>query len=113
VFFKAWAFSAAAAGWETIGRAASCGLTGAPSNANPEPATGAAPNINARMIRLDVRITLFLVRTTRMGHGAIHRWPNLLGILPQRTRCVVSRSGLPFGLTFGEFGVSQIYVKSP
>jgi hypothetical protein len=29
-------------------------------------ATGAAPNINAKMIRLDVRITLFLVRTTRM-----------------------------------------------
>src|SRR6266511_3864274 len=76
VFFRAWAFKAWAAtdwaaGWaETIGSAASCGLTGAPSNANPGPATDAAPNINARMIRLDIRITLFLVRTTRMGYGA-------------------------------------------
>src|ERR1700733_8679892 len=44
----------------------------------------AAPNINAKMIRLDVRITLFLVRAARMGHGPIHCGSNLLGILPQR-----------------------------
>src|SRR6202795_533731 len=115
VFFSAWAFKAWVAAepcWETTGSAAS-GLTGAPSNANPGAATGVAPNINAKMIRLDVRITLFLVRTTWMGNRAIHRWPNLLGIFPQRTRRVVSRSGLPFGLTFGEFFVGQFYVKSP
>ena len=87
-------------------------MAGAPSNANPGAATGVAPNNNARMIRLDVRITLFLVRTTWMGYRAIHRWPNLLGILPQRTRRVVSRSGLPFGLTIGEFFVGQFYVKN-
>src|SRR5258706_9395880 len=47
----------------------------APSNANPWVARGVAPKINARMIRLDIRITLFLVRPARMGHGAIHRRP--------------------------------------
>ena len=75
----------AAPGWaETTGIAVS-GLTGAPSKANPWVAIGVAPKINARMIRLDVRITLFLVRTARMGYRAIHRRPNLLGIFPKRT----------------------------
>ena len=46
---------------------------------------GAAPKINAKMIRLYVRIALFLTRTAGMGYRAIHRRPNLLGILPQRT----------------------------
>src|SRR4051794_20994889 len=101
-FFRAWAFKAAAAGWVTTGSVASC-VTGAPSNANPGAATGVAPSINARMIRLDVRITLFLVRATWMGHSPINRRPNLLGIFPQRTRRVVSRARAPFGLTFGEF----------
>ena len=73
---------------------------------------GAAPSINARMIRLDVRITLFLVRTARMGYSPVHRRPNLLGIFPQRTRRVVSLSRCPFGFTFSEFGVGQFYVKS-
>src|SRR6185436_6643894 len=111
-FFRAWLLRAWAAGWVMPGSAAS-GLAGAPSNANPEPATGAAPNINARMIRLDVRIALSFVRTARMGHSPSHRRPNLLGIFPQRTRRVVSLSRLPFGSTFGEFGVGQLYVKSP
>src|SRR6187399_1636588 len=87
------------------------GFTGAPSNANPGAAIGMAPSINARMIRLDVRITLFLVRTARMGDGPVHRRPNLLGIFPQRTRRVVSLSRHPFGFTFSEFGVAQFYVK--
>jgi hypothetical protein len=72
-----------------------------------------APSNNPKMIRLDVRITLFLVRPTRMGNSAIHRRPNLLGVFPQRSRCVVCLSGAPFGLTFGEFSVAQFYVKSP
>src|SRR5882757_1564974 len=105
--------AAAAPGWaETTGSAVSCGLTGAPSKANPGTEAGMAPNSNAKMIRLYVRITLFLVRTTWMSYRAIHRWPNLLGIFPQRTRRVVSRSGRPFGLTFGELFVGQFYVKS-
>src|SRR6266478_5769380 len=108
-FFRAWAlraWAAAAPGWaETIGSVASW-LAGAPSNANPGPATGAAPNINARMIRLDVRITLFLVRSTRMDNSAIHRFP-------QRTRHMVSRAGLPFGLMIGGFGGAQFYVRRP
>src|SRR2546430_1611559 len=116
VFFRAWAVKAWAAGWETIGSAVSGlapgALTGAPSNANPGPATGAAPKTSAKMIRLDVRITLFLVRTARMGYGPIHRRPNLLGIFPQRTRRMVGLSGLPFGSPFSEFGVGQLYVKS-
>src|SRR5215213_6781952 len=87
-------------------------LTGEPSNPNAG-AAGAAPNINARMIRLDVRITLFLVRTARMGYRAIHRRPNLLGIFPERTRCMIGRSGLPFGLAFSQLRVGQLYVKSP
>src|ERR1700730_4130870 len=95
-FLSAWAFRAWAAGWETTGRAASCGLTGAPSNANPGPATGAAPNINAKMIRLDVRITLFLVRTAWIDYSAIQRFP-------QRTSRMVSRAELPFGLMFCGF----------
>src|SRR3954452_9523932 len=83
-----------------------------PSNENPGAATVVAPSINARMIRLDVRITLFLVRTARMGYSPVHRRPNLLGIFPQRTRRVVSLSRRPFGFTFGEFGVGQLYVKN-
>src|SRR3954471_18345380 len=115
-FFRAWAlraWAAAALGWtETSGRVASW-LAGAPSNANPGTATGAAPNINARMIRLDVRITLFLVRTTRMDYSAIHRQPKLLGKFPQRTRRLVVRADLPFGLMFGVFDGGQFYVSSP
>src|SRR4051812_12321583 len=87
------------------------GFTGAPSNANPGAATGVAPSINANMIRLDVRIALFLVRTARMGHSPVHRRPNLLGIFPQRTRRVVSLSRRPFGFTIGKFGFGQFYVK--
>ena len=41
----------------------------------------AAPSNNANIVRSNVRITLFLVRTTRMGNRAIHRRPNLLGVL--------------------------------
>ena len=80
-FFNA----AAAPGWaETTGIAAS-GATGAPSKANPGATTGMAPKINAKMVRLDIRITLFLVRPARMGYSAIHRRPNLLGIFPECT----------------------------
>ena len=79
-FFNA----AAAPGWaETTGIATS-GADGAPSKANPGPATGVAPKINATMVRLNIRITLFLVRTARMGYGPIHRRPYLLGVFPQR-----------------------------
>jgi hypothetical protein len=75
-------FRAAAPGWaETTGIAVS-EPTGAPSKANPWVATGMAPKINAKMIRSDIRITLFLVRPTRMGYGAINRRPDLLGIFP-------------------------------
>src|SRR5580704_18101461 len=76
-------FSAAAApGWaETTGIAESW-LAGAPSKANA--ATGAAASINTKMIRSDIRITLFLMRCARMGDGAIHCWSYLLGIFPQR-----------------------------
>src|SRR3984893_17186754 len=77
-FFKA----AAAPGWaETTGIAAS-EAAGAPSKANPGAATGMAPKINAKMVRLDIRITLFLVRPARVGYGAIHRRPDLLGVFP-------------------------------
>src|SRR6185312_4593749 len=111
-FFMAWAVTAcAAAGWPAMGSVAS-GFTGAPSNAKPGVAIGAAPSINANMIRLDVRIALFLVRTARMGHSPVHRRPNLLGIFPQRTRRVVSLSRRPFGFTIGKFGFGQFYVKS-
>src|SRR3978361_1648111 len=59
-FFRA----AAAPDWgDTTGMAASV-LTGAPSNPNAGAAKG-APKINAKTIRLDVRITLFLVRSAR------------------------------------------------
>src|SRR5207237_8626047 len=100
----------AAAGWLPMGSVAS-GFTGAPSNANPGAATGVAPSINANMIRLDVRITLFLVRTARMGYSPVHRRPNLLGIFPQRTRRMISLSRCPFGFTFGECAVGQFSVK--
>ena len=79
-FFKA----AAAPVWaETTGMAVS-DADGAPSKANAAPAIGAAPKINAKIIRSHIRITLFLVRAAWMGYGPIHRRPNLLGILPQR-----------------------------
>jgi len=80
-FFNA----AAAPGWaETTGIALS-EAAGAPSNANAGPASGVAPKINAKMIRSDIRIALFLVRPARVGYGTIHRRPDLLGVFPQRT----------------------------
>src|SRR6195256_5998605 len=69
---------------ETTGIVASW-VAGAPSKANAGAATDVAPKINAKMIRSDIRITLFLMCPARMGYGAIHRRPNLLGIFPQRT----------------------------
>src|SRR4051794_19865186 len=82
------------------------GLTGAPSKPNAGTAD-AMPAINTlKMVRSNIRITLFLVRATRMGHRTVHRWSHLLGILPQRTRPVIGRARLPFGLALGEFGVS-------
>ena len=80
-FFNA----AAAPGWAETTAIAASGADGAPSKANPGPATGVAPKINAKMIRSDIRITLFLVRPARMGYGATHRRSNLLGVFPQRT----------------------------
>src|SRR5947208_11487184 len=108
-FFNAWAVTACAAaapGWPATSGSAASWLAGAPSNANPGPATGAAPKINARMIRLDVRITLFLVRTAWIDYSAIHR-------LPQRTSRMVSRVELPFGLMFDALGVAQFCVSGP
>src|SRR3974390_334986 len=61
--------------------------------------------------RLDVRIALFLVRTTRMGYGACHCRPNLLGILPKRARRIIRRAGPPFGFAFRKFSVGELYVK--
>src|SRR4249919_1771519 len=78
--------------------------TGEPSNPNAG-ASGMAPRSNAKMVRLDVRIALFLVCATRVGYRPIHRRPDLLGILPQRTRRVVSRARCPFGFAFSQFGV--------
>ena len=43
-FFRAWALRAAAAGCDNVGIVTSW-VTGAPSNANPGAATGAAPSI--------------------------------------------------------------------
>src|SRR6516164_8636823 len=63
------------------------------------------------MVRLDVRIALFLVRTTRMGYGPSHCRPNLLGILPKRARRMIRRARPPFGFTFRKLRVSQFYVK--
>src|SRR4029079_10518227 len=95
----------------TTGMVASFWLTGAPSKASAGAASALAPNTNATMIRLDVRIALFLVRAARMGHCPSDRWSNLLSILPERTRRVVSRTSAPFGLALGELGVAQFYVK--
>ena len=82
-FFKA---ATAPAGWpETTGIVVSWVVAGAPSKASSGAATGVAPKINAKMIRSDVRIALFLVRAARMRYGTIHRRPHLLGIFPQRT----------------------------
>src|SRR6201747_35829 len=59
----------------------------------------------------NTRITLFLARPTRMGNGTIHRGSDLLGILPQRTGRMICLARPPFGFTFGEFRVTQFYVK--
>jgi hypothetical protein len=79
-------FSAAAApGWaDTTGIATSL-FDGVPSKANPGVATGMAPKINAKTIRSDIRIALFLVRPARMCNGAVYRRPNLLGVFPECT----------------------------
>src|SRR6201986_2071962 len=106
-FFSEFAAPGCAA---TIGIVASW-LAGAPSKANPAVASGVAPNTNATMIRLDVRITLFLVRPTGVGDCATDCGPDLLGIFPQCSRCMIGLSWLPFGLTFGQLRVGQLYVK--
>src|SRR5258708_4576798 len=93
-FFRA----AAGPGWAATTGIVASWLTGAPSKANAG-TVGATPAINAtKMIRLNIRITLFLVRPARVGHGAIYCRSHLLGIFPQRTRRMVGLAGLPFGL---------------
>src|SRR6516162_4697182 len=86
-------------------------LTGAPSKARAGTASDAAPNINATMRRLDVRIALLLVRTTRMGYGPSHCRPNLLGVLPQSTRRVIRLAREPLGFAVRKLFFSQFYVK--
>src|SRR3954453_2268260 len=97
----------------TTGMVASFWLTGAPSKASAGAASAVAPNTNATMVRLDVRIALFLVRAARMGHCPTDRWSNLLSIFPERARRVVSRASAPFGLALGKLLVAQFYVKGP
>src|SRR5579871_972640 len=89
------------------------GLTGAPSKARAGAASDAAPKINAAMTRSDVRIAMFLVRTTRMGYGPSHCRPNLLGVFPESARCVIRLTRAPSGFAFGKLFLSQFYVKSP
>src|SRR5258708_24028045 len=86
---------------------------GVPSKATAGSATGVAPKINAKMIRSDVPITLFLARPTRMGNGTIHRGSDLLGILPQRTGRMICLARPPFGFTFGQLRITQFYVNGP
>src|SRR5579862_4053507 len=64
------------------------------------------------MVRSDVRIALFLVRTAWMGYGPSHCRPNLLGIFPERARRVIGLARAPFGFAFRELCVAQFYVKS-
>src|SRR3954454_16212701 len=91
--------------------AVSCGLTGVPSKANAGCAAAPAAKINATMAHSNIRITLFLARPTRMGNGTIHRGSDLLGVFPQRTGRMICLAGPPFGFTFGEFRITQFYVK--
>src|SRR3954447_21882726 len=88
-------------------------LTGAPSNAKDDAGatSGATPSSNATMNRSDVRIAMFLVRTTWVGNGPGHRRPNLLGIFPKRTRRVIRLARRPFGFALRKLGVAQLYVK--
>src|SRR3954453_2470786 len=86
-------------------------FTGAPSKATAGAASGATPKLNAKRIRSNVRIAVFLVRTTWVGYGPIHGRPNLLGILPQRTRRMIGLARSPLGSTFRELRFSQFYVK--
>src|SRR4051812_28846483 len=86
-------------------------LAGEPSKANAGAASALAPNTNATIARLDVRIALFLVRAARMGHCPPDRWSNLLSIFPERARRVVGRASGPFGLALGKLLVAQFYVK--
>src|SRR5437763_4060840 len=95
----------------TTGMVASFWLTGAPSKASAGAASAVAPNTNTTMVRLDIRIALFLVRAARVGHCPTDRWSNLLSIFPERARRVVSRASGPFGLALGKLLVAQFYVK--
>src|ERR1700722_11858054 len=65
------------------------------------------------MMRSNVRITQLLVRPAGMGNGTRHSRSDLLGILPQRARRMVSRARPPFGLALGQFRLGQLYVKCP
>src|SRR5205814_9978446 len=85
---------------------------GAPSKAKPCLATAAPPNIRAKLIRSDLRITHLLLCPARMRYGTADRRPHLLGVLPQSARRMFSLMRLPFGSALREVRFGQFYVKN-
>src|ERR1700689_3662091 len=64
-----------------------------------------------RRTALGIRIARLLGTTARMGHRAIARRPDLLGVFPQIARPIFIGARLPGFGAGGEFGVAQLDVQ--
>src|SRR5438552_8368894 len=78
---------------EFAGGTAAAGASGTPSKLDAGGRPSARP-IRPRLMTLNVRIARFLGRPAGMGHGAVARGPDLLGVFPQ--------------ISGGEFGTSRL-----
>src|SRR4029079_1054420 len=62
-----------------------CGDEGLPSSASPGSMPRTSTSVAALARRLNVRITRLLCGAARMGHGAMQRIADLLGVFPDVT----------------------------
>src|SRR5580658_2339651 len=69
------------------------------------------PLVMRRMAILDIRITRLLGTAARMGHRAIARRPDLLGVFPQIARRIFLGARLPGFGAGGKLGVAQLDVE--
>src|SRR5262245_54179436 len=74
------------------------------------PTAKAATVTPTQTARSQVRIALFLSRSTRMGDRAAHGRSHLLGVFPQIAGAVLVLPRLPFLLAARQFGCVQVHI---